>query len=129
MGISNGDIGHQGPGGDFTASLVQETGVGLMERLCASSDVPEGEVRQVILGDGRALAVYRVDGEVFATDDLCSHGDASLADGEIENGQIVCPYHMGTFDIRTGEPTGAPCSIAIRTYRVAEQDGDIVLTA
>lgn len=96
-------------------------------RLCASAELPEGEVRQVDLGDGRVLAVYRVDGQVFATDDLCSHGDASLADGEIEDGQIVCPYHMGKFDIRTGEATGAPCSIAIRTYRVSEQDGLIRL--
>lgn len=99
----------------------------MSRQLCASADLPEGEVRQVDLGDGRVLAVYRVDGGVFATDDLCSHGDASLADGEIEDGQIVCPYHMGKFDIRTGEATGAPCSIAIRTYRVSERDGYIQL--
>lgn len=99
----------------------------MMERLCASTAVTEGEVVQVDLGDGRVLAVYRMDGDVFATDDLCSHGDASLADGEIENGKIVCPYHMGSFDIRTGQPAAAPCSIAIRTYGVIEQDGAILL--
>lgn len=98
-----------------------------MERLCASADVPEGEVFQVDLGDGRVLAVYRVDGQVYATDDLCTHGDASLAEGEIENGEIVCPYHMGKFDIRTGEATGAPCSIALRIYTVIERDDAIHL--
>ena len=98
-----------------------------MERLCASGDLTEGEVRQVDIGDGRVLAVYRVDGQVYATDDLCTHGDASLADGEIEDGRIVCPYHMGTFDIRTGEAIGAPCSIAVRTHRVIEEDGAILL--
>ena len=50
-----------------------------------------------------------------------------LADGEIEDGQIICPYHMGKFDIRTGEATGAPCSVAIRTYPVIEADGAILL--
>ena len=129
MEISNGDIGHSGPGGHCPRALLQEAGGRVMERLCASEDIEEGEVLQVDLGDGRVLAVYRLDGEVFATDDVCSHGDASLADGEIEKGQIVCPYHLGTFDIKTGEPTGAPCSIAIRTYRVAEQDGAVVLAS
>ncbi len=100
-----------------------------MERLCSSTDVPEGEVFQVDLGDGRVLAVYRVDSAVYATDDLCSHGDASLADGEIEDGKIVCPYHLGSFCIRTGEPTGAPCSVPIRTYQVTELAGDILLIA
>lgn len=99
----------------------------LMERLCNSTDVAEGEVRQVVLGDGRVLAVYRVDGAVFATDDLCSHGDASLADGEIEDGRIVCPYHLGSFCIRTGEPTGAPCAVPIRAYKVVEVDDGIML--
>ncbi len=50
-----------------------------------------------------------------------SFGSTSIIPGldlVIENGEIVCPYHMGRFDIRTGEATGAPCSIAIRTYNV-----------
>jgi nitrite reductase/ring-hydroxylating ferredoxin subunit len=107
--------------------VCKEAGPDVMERLCATSDISEGEVRQVTLCDGRVLALYRVAGSVYATDNLCTHGEASLSDGEIEDGQIVCPYHLGKFDIRTGEPTGAPCSIALRTYRVTESDGTIYL--
>lgn len=100
-----------------------------MERLCDSSELVEGEVLQADLGDGRVLAVYRIDGEAFATDDLCSHGDASLAEGYIEDGKIVCPYHMGSFDIRTGEACAAPCSVPIRVYPVVERNGEVLLTA
>lgn len=95
--------------------------------LCATSDVPEGEIHRVELEDGRAIAIYNVGGEYFATDDLCTHGDASLAEGEIEGGRIVCPFHLGTFDIRTGEPTGAPCSIPLRTYALEIEGGEIRL--
>lgn len=92
-------------------------------RLCRASDVPSCEVRRVELEDGRNIALYHLDDGFFATDDLCSHGEAFLSDGEIEDDQIICPYHMGAFDIRTGEATMAPCHISIRTYRVVE-DGD-----
>lgn len=107
---------------------IQETGAAMtMMKLCGVRDIPEGEVRQVDLSDGRVLAVYHMDGAFFATDDLCTHGDASLSEGEIEEGRIVCPYHMGSFDIRTGEPVAAPCSIAIKTYPVETVGEDVVL--
>jgi len=96
-------------------------------RLCPASDVPLCEVRRVELADGREIAIYHLDDGFHATDDLCSHGEAFLSDGEIEDGQIVCPYHMGAFDIRTGEATMAPCHIPIRSYRVTEDGGELFI--
>jgi nitrite reductase/ring-hydroxylating ferredoxin subunit len=61
----------------------------------------------------------------FATADLCTHGAACLSEGDIENDEIVCPFHGGTFDIKTGEATAAPCVIPVETYAVVV-DGDIV---
>ena len=88
-----------------------------MIRLCAIDDLSEDEVHRVELDGGHGIAVYLLDGEVFATDDLCTHGEASLAEGEIEDGRIVCPFHLGSFDIRTGAACAAqveagpsPCS-------------------
>jgi nitrite reductase/ring-hydroxylating ferredoxin subunit len=94
-------------------------------RLCPKANLPLFEVRRVELADGRALAVYRLEDGFFATDDLCTHGNAQLSEGEIEDGQIVCPYHLGAFDIRTGEASAAPCHIPLRTYRVSEVDGEL----
>lgn len=96
-------------------------------KLCTISEVPDGEVIRVDLDDGRAIALYNLDGEFFATDDLCTHGEASLAEGEIENGQIFCPYHMGSFDIRTGIACAAPCHVPIKTHQLAIIDGEILL--
>jgi nitrite reductase/ring-hydroxylating ferredoxin subunit len=89
----------------------------------------DDEIKRVELPDGRAFAIYRLDDSFFVTDDLCTHGDAMLSEGMIEDGQVICPYHQGAFDIRTGEATGAPCSLPIRTYSVHVVDGEIQIDA
>lgn len=107
--------------------VSEAAGRAVSVRLCAVGDIAEGEILRVDLEDGRALAVYHLEGAFYATDDLCTHGDASLAEGEIEGCNILCPFHLGSFDIRTGEPTGAPCSVALRTYAVTVEDGEVLL--
>jgi nitrite reductase/ring-hydroxylating ferredoxin subunit len=86
--------------------------------LCHTADVPLDTVRRITLPDGKIIAVYNLGGRFLATDDRCTHGHASLADGMIEDGSIVCPLHFGSFDIKTGEPTAPPCTVPLRTYRV-----------
>ncbi|CAG9263183.1 non-heme iron oxygenase ferredoxin subunit [Paraburkholderia caribensis] len=84
--------------------------------------VEEGETLRVELGDN-ALCLYRIQGEVYATDDLCTHGQASLADGLIIDGALIeCPLHEGAFDIRTGAPARAPCKLALKRYAVHVED-------
>lgn len=93
--------------------------------LCRAEDVPEDEPLRIELADGHAVAVYKWNDDYFCTDDLCTHGEASLAEGYVENGEIFCPYHMGSFCISTGEPRAAPCSIPIRAYAVIEAGGEL----
>jgi naphthalene 1,2-dioxygenase system ferredoxin subunit len=75
----------------------------------------------------RQIAIYLVDGAVFATDNRCTHGDARLCDGFIEGHEIECPHHQGRFDIRTGAATGAPASVALATYPARIEDGRVQL--
>jgi nitrite reductase/ring-hydroxylating ferredoxin subunit len=96
-------------------------------RLCSQAEVAPGSVKRVVL-EGRApLAVYNLDGEFFVTDDTCTHGQASLAEGVIEGDVIECPLHGGCFDIRTGEPVSFPVVVPIRTYPVTIIDGDVYI--
>lgn len=98
--------------------------------LCSMSDVNEGSIGSATLADGRRVAVYLVEGQVFATDDLCSHGQSSLAEDGCLDGYIVeCGMHLGTFDVRTGEAVGPPCVKALRTYPVEIRDGQVMLSA
>lgn len=94
-------------------------------RVCPIADVPNGEVIKAELPGRCPIALYNLDGEYYATDDLCTHGEASLSEGVIEGDQIVCPFHGGTFDIRSGEATGSPCYIPLKTFPVHVEDGEL----
>lgn len=96
--------------------------------LCKSAALDPEAPLQVRLPSGRLVAVYKVGEEIFVTDDLCTHGEASLAEGLLDGYEIECPYHMGRFDIRTGEPTLAPCREPVRTYAVSIVDDGVYIS-
>lgn len=85
----------------------------------------EGTFR--VYHDGEPVCLYNLGGTIYATHDVCTHGQASLADGFVEAGEIECPLHQGRFDIRTGRATGAPCVTGIRTYPVKVEGGGVWL--
>jgi naphthalene 1,2-dioxygenase system ferredoxin subunit len=87
-------------------------------------EVPADDVVAVQAGD-RELAIYGVDGEVFATDNICTHGHARLCDGFVEGHEIECPLHQGRFDIRSGKAMCEPLTADIRTYPVKIEDGSV----
>lgn len=97
--------------------------------LCAQSDVPEGGAVKIELAGRPPLAIFNIKGSFFVTDDTCTHGEASLSEGEIDTDECVveCPWHSGAFELSTGKPCGAPCTIALRIHRFALHDGGIYL--
>ena len=90
----------------------------------ASDAVPEEDVVAVTVA-GKEVALYGVDGEVYATDNICTHGHARLCDGFLEGGEIECPLHQGKFDVRTGKAMCAPLTEDIRTYPVKIENGRV----
>ncbi len=80
-------------------------------------DFAASDVIEVVVA-GRQVAIYLVGAEVFATDNICTHGMARLCDGFLEGHEIECPHHQGRFDVRTGAATGAPAKVALATYPV-----------
>lgn len=97
-----------------------------LTRLCALSEVAEDEPCRVEL-DGFAYAVFEVDGAYFVTADECTHGPGSLSEGHVENFEVECPFHQGRFDIRTGQPTLAPCEVALRVWEAVVHDGAVMI--
>ena len=67
---------------------------------------------------GRDIAIYSVGDSVYATDNLCTHGQARLCDGFLDGHTIECPLHQGKFDVRDGKPLCEPVIEPVRSYRV-----------
>lgn len=92
------------------------------------ADLPLGEVLRIVTDSSvPAIAVFNVDGHLYAVDDTCTHQDASLADGWLEGCFVECPLHSSTFDLRTGEPNSPPAREPLQTYVVRVDDGVIVI--
>jgi 3-phenylpropionate/trans-cinnamate dioxygenase ferredoxin component len=98
-----------------------------MVRVCAIDDLPAGDAVRIMADV--PIAVFNADGEFFAIDDTCTHQDASLADGWLEDCTVECPLHASRFDLRTGKPTAPPAKNPVRTYPVEVRDGVIYVDA
>lgn len=96
--------------------------------LCKASEIEPGTAIKVET-DGLELAVFNLDGEYFVTNDTCTHGPGSLSEGDIEGDKVVCDFHSGSFNIRTGEPMDAPCIIPIKVYKTRLEDGTVTIEA
>lgn len=88
------------------------------------SDVTDKGVVAAQIGAER-IALFALDGEIYATGNICTHQFALLTDGFVEDGCVECPLHQGLFDIRTGKAQGAPVSEDIPTYAVRIEDGTV----
>ena len=76
---------------------------------------------QVRVGRQR-IALYNVDGEFFATDDTCSHEEASLSEGFLFDDIVECPLHGAAFCVRTGEVEAFPAVVGVDTFAVRVVD-------
>lgn len=95
------------------------------ERVAATEDLPPGESLLVEL-DGIRIAVFNLDGEFYAIEDVCTHDGGPLVEGQIlDGGQVECPRHGARFDIRTGEALSMPAFEPTPSYEVQVDGGDI----
>jgi len=77
--------------------------------------------------EGQHIALYRIEGEVFATSNICSHQFALLSDGFVEDGCIECPLHAAQFNIRTGDLICGPATTSIASYPVKVENGQVLV--
>jgi len=91
-----------------------------------AEEIPEGEARTFEI-EGIRVAVARAKEQLYAIQDLCSHDDGPLGEGELEEFAIVCPRHGAKFDVRTGAVLAMPAVAPIETFPVMEKNGKVMV--
>jgi naphthalene 1,2-dioxygenase system ferredoxin subunit len=90
----------------------------------AADELPSDDVTGINVA-GRDIAIYTVGDDVYATDNICTHGHARLCDGFLDGHEIECPLHQGKFDVRDGKPLCEPVTEALRRYPVKVEGGRV----
>ena len=84
-------------------------------RVALAADIAPGDYASAEV-DGTFVAVFNVDGEFFAIDDVCTHDGGGLAGGQVEDHQVICPRHGARFCLRTGRALTPPAYEPVRRY-------------
>jgi naphthalene 1,2-dioxygenase ferredoxin component len=92
----------------------------------AADDLPTDDVIGVWVA-GLDIAIHTVGDELYATDNLCTHGHARLCDGFLDGHEIECPLHQGKFDVRNGQPLCAPVTEALRSYPIKVEGARVLV--
>ena len=88
--------------------------------------LPRDRGVRVTIGDHR-IAMFRINDDVYAIGDRCTHAEASLAEGELWDTSVECPRHGSEFDLKTGEPHALPATEPVPVYEVSIEDGTVYL--
>jgi len=94
--------------------------------VCGVDEIASEDARRFEL-NGRVYAVFHTLGAYYATDGLCTHEQANLADGFISDGYVSCPKHNSRFHIPTGKALRIPARVDLATYPVKTEEGKIYI--
>jgi nitrite reductase/ring-hydroxylating ferredoxin subunit len=94
-------------------------------RVASTSEIPAGQGRMFEVG-GRQVAVFNVDGEFHAIDDVCEHQGGPLSEGELDGCVVTCPWHGWTYDVSTGVSPDDP-DTKVQRFEVKVEAGDVLV--
>jgi 3-phenylpropionate/trans-cinnamate dioxygenase ferredoxin component len=93
-------------------------------KVTTRAELPPGGKKLVEI-DGRAIAVFNIDGAFHAIDDVCTHDGGPLAEGELIGCEIECPRHGARFDVRTGRPLCMPAIEPVTVHSTELRSEDV----
>ena len=98
--------------------------MGQLIKVAETNEVPPGTAKAVDV-EGRAVALFNVDGTYYAINDTCTHRGGPLSEGGVEGTVVTCPWHGAAFDVTTGNVLGPPAAEGVAHYNVQVDGNDI----
>lgn len=95
--------------------------------VCRAEEIPPGAARLVEV-DGKAIALFNVDGALHAIEDTCLHAGGPLHEGRLDGTTVTCPWHEWRFDVATGRCELNPM-VSLARYPVRVRDGAVEIEA
>jgi naphthalene 1,2-dioxygenase system ferredoxin subunit len=77
--------------------------------------------------EGRDIAIFKVEEDVYAIDNICTHGHARLCDGFVDGNMVECPYHQALFDVRDGSVNCGSATEALKSWPVKIENDSVYL--
>jgi nitrite reductase/ring-hydroxylating ferredoxin subunit len=105
-------------------AMTRDAGNSEWRAVATLDDVDAGQMIAREVGDVH-IALYNVDGSIFATDNVCTHAYALLTDGWLDDAVVECPLHGGQFNVCTGKAMCTPAEVDLQTYPVRIVEGQI----
>lgn len=93
-------------------------------RVASTDEVPIGEGKYFDV-EGAPIAVFHVDNNFYAINDVCTHEEASLAEGELDGDVVECALHGARFNVRTGQVLALPAVVPVQTFPLRVVGSDI----
>ena len=100
--------------------------MGKFVKVATTDEMAEQPVKCIEV-DGQKIALFDVQGEIFAVSDTCTHRGGPLSEGELEGTAVTCPWHGAEFDVRTGGVLGPPAATGVKSYPVRVTGTDIAI--
>lgn len=98
-------------------------------KVATVNEVPENSIKKVIVG-GEPVALFKIDGEIFATSNICTHEQCELDENHLMHGEVVeCTCHGSQFNVKTGANVLPPAAEPLKTYKVSVEGEDVFIEA
>jgi len=112
----------------LTRQIQNEENTMAFTKVATVQEIPVGQAKKVKIGD-KDVAIFNVNGTIFAIDNSCPHRGGPLSEGEIEGADVICPWHGARFNLATGAHLCPPANRGVNAYKVQVVGDDVQIDA